>query len=241
MSLGKEVGKLYKTNKHGNVIILEYISSAEVKVKFVNTGFTTTTSMSNVRRGVVKDRLSPSVYGVGVIGTSTTKKDGIALTEYKIWNGMMRRCYNQKCKNLKSTYLNCSTSDNFKNFTFFEKWANLQVGFDKSFDLDKDILGCGSVYHEDICVFVPREINLLFTDRNKNAKGVSFNRQVGKFSSQICDGNGNRFLGYFENETVAKDVYTKEKIKRVEFLIEMYKERIDPRVCKKLSQLAEEL
>ena len=27
----------------------------------------------------------------------------------------------------------------------------------------------------------------------------------------------------------------------VEFLIEMYKERIDPRVCKKLSQLAEEL
>ena len=154
---------------------------------------------------------------------------------------MMRRCYNQKYKNLKPNYLNCSTSDNFKNFSFFKKWANLQVGFDKSFDLDKDILGCGSVYHEDICVFVPREINLLFTDRIKNAKGVSFNRQVGKFSSQICDGNGNRFLGYFENEAVAKDVYTKEKIKRVEFLIEMYKERIDPRVCKKLSQLAEVL
>ena len=241
MSLGKEVGKLYKTNKHGNVIILEYISSVEVKVKFVNTGFTTTTSMSSVRKGTVKDRLSPSVYGVGIIGTSTTKKDGKTLTEYKVWKRMMQRCYSQKHKTLYPAYLNCSTSDNFKNFTFFEKWANSQVGFDKNFDLDKDILGCGSVYHEDICVFVPREINLLFTERNKKAKGVSFIKKVGKFSSQICDGDGNRFLGYFENEAVAKDVYTKEKIKRVEFLIEMYKERIDPRVCKKLSQLAEEL
>ena len=76
---------------------------------------------------------------------------------------------------------------------------------------------------------------------NDTRASISFIKKVGKFSSQICDGDGNRFLGYFENEAVAKDVYTKEKIKRVEFLIEMYKERIDPRVCKKLSQLAEEL
>lgn len=83
-----------------------------------------------------------------------------------------------------------------------------------------------------VCHIVAREINLLFTKRSKKVKGVSFIKKVGKFSAQICDGDGNRFLGYFENESVAKKVYTDEKIKRIGFLIEMYKGCIDPRVCK---------
>lgn len=241
MPLNLDVGKIYKTDKYGDIIILEYNSCSDVKVRFVNTGFTIIASMSNIRKGNVKDRLSPTVYGVGVVGTSPTKEKGKTLVEYKVWKRMMQRCYSHKHKELNPAYLNCSTSDNFKNFTFFKEWANLQFGFDKNFDLDKDILGCGSVYHEDVCVFVPREINLLFTKRSKKVKGVSFIKKVGKFSAQICDGTGNRFLGYFENESVAKKVYTEEKVKRIGFLIEVYKGRIDPRVCKKLSQLAEEL
>ena len=87
------------------------------------------------------------------------------------------------------------------------------------------------------------EMNLILRrrQRSKKVKGVSFIKKVGKFSAQICDGGGNRFLGYFENESVAKKVYTDEKIKRIGFLIEMYKGCIDPRVCKKLSQLVEEI
>lgn len=235
------IGEVYGTINYGNIIIIEYNSYSNVLVRFTDTGFETKTSMSNIRKGNVKDRLSPSVYDVGIVGTSPTKKNGKTLLEYKIWKSVMQRCYSQSHKKLNPSYLNCRASENFKNFTFFREWATKQIGFDSKFDIDKDILGCGSVYSEDVCVFVPREINLVFTNRVKMAKGVCFDERLGKFAAQICDGGGNRRLGLFYNETEAELAYLKEKTKRIEFLAEKYKHSIDYRVYVKLLQLTKEI
>ena len=235
------IGEVYGTNNYGDIIIIEYNSYSDVLVRFIGTGFETKTNMSNIRKGNVKDRLSPSVYDVGIVGAAPTKQNGKTLLEYKIWKGVMQRCYSQSHKKLNPSYLNCIASENFKNFTFFSEWATKQIGFDSKFDIDKDILGCGSVYSEDVCVFVPREVNLVFTKRVKMAKGVCFDERLGKFAAQICDGGGNRRLGLFYNETEAKLAYLEEKTKRIEFLAEKYKHSIDYRVYIKLLQLTKEI
>ena len=144
------IGEVYGTNKYGNIIIIEYNSYSDVLVRFIDTGFETKTNMSNTRRGNVKDRFSPSVYDVGIVGTAPTKQNGKTLLEYKIWKRIMQRCYSQSHKELNRSYLNCRTSENFKNFTFFSEWVVAQIGFGGKFDIDKDILGCGIVTGKQI-------------------------------------------------------------------------------------------
>ena len=36
-------GQVYSSNNYGDVIILEYINSYNVKIRFINTGYVTTT------------------------------------------------------------------------------------------------------------------------------------------------------------------------------------------------------
>lgn len=241
MSLDKLTGNVFKSNKYGNMLVIEYISSEKVKVKFINTGYITYATMGNIKRDSVKDRFFPSVYGVGYVGDSKTKINGETLREYVIWKGFMKRCYDTTTKNIQPTYLNCQSSENFKNFTYFKNWCKEQVGFiNLEWDLDKDILGDGSIYHEDVCVFVPREINLIFNSDLSVLKGVTFNKQRDMFAAQICDGGGNRFLGYFENEKDARNNYLREKSKRISFLADKYRGCVDYRVYDKLISLKEE-
>ena len=55
------IGEVYRTNNYGNIIIIEYNSYSDVLVRFTDTGFETKTNMSDIRRGNVKDRLSPTI------------------------------------------------------------------------------------------------------------------------------------------------------------------------------------
>ena len=56
-------GDVFKTKSYGDLIITKYVNSKAVCVKFVVTGYETTTKASNVIAGSVKDRLLPTVHG----------------------------------------------------------------------------------------------------------------------------------------------------------------------------------
>ena len=92
----KYEGKIFKTIKYGDLIVTKYINNHNVCVKFINTNYETTAHICHIRNGLVKDRLFPSLHGVGVVGDASTTVDGIVLKECTLWRGVIGRCYNNE-------------------------------------------------------------------------------------------------------------------------------------------------
>ena len=234
-------GDVFKTKSYGDLIITKYVNSKAVCVKFVVTGYETTTKASNVIAGSVKDRLLPTVHGIGITGDSQVRVDGKHTKEYRLWNNMLKRCYSVGCQKVRPTYIDCSVSENFRYLQYFKEWCNNQIGFNsvdekgKPFALDKDILVKGNrVYNEDVCVFVPQEVNLLFTKRDKSRGeypiGVSFHKSRGMLTATL----NNKYLGYFNTAEQAFQVYKTAKEAYIKEVANKWKDKIDPRVYKAL-------
>ena len=123
-------GTLYDTNVSGQVEILSEPINGKVEVRFLNTGYTTTAYLSNIRAGTIRDKLMPTVYGVGVFGTKyPAKLNGVIQKEYSLWTDMLKRCYDAKEHARYSRYVGCTVSDNFRYYEYFYEWCNNQIGF----------------------------------------------------------------------------------------------------------------
>ena len=234
-------GDVFKTKSYGDLIVTKYINSKAVCVKFVVTGYETTTKASNVIAGSVKDGLLPTVHGIGITGDSQVRVDGKHTKEYRLWNNMLKRCYSVGCQKVRPTYIDCSVSENFRYLQYFKEWCNNQIGFNsvdekgKPFALDKDILVKGNrVYNEDVCVFVPQEVNLLFTKRDKSRGeypiGVSFHKSRGMLTATL----NNKYLGYFNTAEQAFQVYKTAKEAYIKEVANKWKDKIDPKVYEAL-------
>ncbi len=134
------------------------------------------------------------IFGKGVYVTGKYKatyrdSDGVQhnTKEYNKWYDMLRRCYSRN-RDKHASYMDCEVSENFLDFQFFAEWCNHQVGFDlEDCQLDKDILGCGKLYSEDNCCFVPRKINMLLASSRIDKElpiGVSIDRH-GNFVARL--------------------------------------------------------
>ena len=241
-------GDVFKTKSYGDLIITKYVNSKAVCVKFVVTGYETTTKASNVIAGSVKDRLLPTVHGIGITGDSQVRVDGKHTKEYRLWNNMLKRCYSVGCQKVRPTYIDCSVSENFRYLQYFKEWCNNQIGFNsvdekgKPFALDKDILVKGNrVYNEDVCVFVPQEVNLLFTKRDKSRGeypiGVSFHKSRGMLTATL----NNKYLGYFNTAEQAFQVYKTAKEAYIKEVANKWKDKIDPKVYEALMKYEVEI
>lgn len=232
-----EVGSLVKTNNFGYILITRYVSSREVYSKFIDTGYEVKTTMQQLLKGNINDRLKPTVFGVGVIGECLTVDScGNRLKEYQVWKGMLERCYSDKFQAKKPTYKGCIVSENFKYFPYFKEWCNKQIGFDQvGWHLDKDILSKGNkVYSEDTCCFVPQEINSLLVrsnaTRGKYPLGVSYLTRLGVFEASVSLGGRNKRIGRFYNAQEAFYAYKEVKESYIKEVANKWKYRIDPRV-----------
>ena len=232
-----EVGSLVKTNNFGYLLITRYVSSREVYSKFIDTGYEVKTTMQQLLKGNINDRLKPTVFGVGVIGECLTVDScGNRLKEYQVWKGMLERCYSDKFQAKKPTYKGCIVSENFVCYPYFKKWCNKQIGFDQvGWHLDKDILSKGNkVYSEDTCCFVPQEINSLLVrsnaTRGKYPLGVSYLTRLGMFEASVSLGGRNKRIGRFYNAQEAFYAYKEVKESYIKEVANKWKDRIDPRV-----------
>lgn len=182
------------------------------------------------------------VYGVGFNDrTRPAWVDGKSVKEYKLWQHMLERCFDEKYRNKYPTYKGCSVSNNFLNYTFFYDWCQEQIGFGKvddkgrSWCLDKDLLFAGNkLYSEAACVFVPQEINLFFIDsgaiRGNYPVGVCFDKKVGKFKAS-CSVNGKQqALGYFNTHEEAFVAYKAFKESLCKQLALKWQSEIDTRL-----------
>lgn len=188
-------GDIISTN-YGKCLIVKIVSYKEVKIKFIKTGYETTTRMTELKRGSIKDMLNPSVCGVGYLGKNFVKikKDNKKLFKktYQVWIDMIKRCYDIN----REGYISygkkgVKVSDRWLNFSKFYKDIQKLEGFNtddfinSKIFLDKDKLQINKphserIYSKDTCIFLSRRENNLLQD---------YTNQLIKFKVIFPDGH----------------------------------------------------
>ncbi len=243
------VGKVCKSLNSGDFKILKYNGSKDVEIQFLKTGYELVARLDHIRDGEIKDPYSPSVYGVGVLGTKyPSRVNGVHTKEYKLWTGMLERCYSDAPKKKNPTYIDCEVSDKFKNYEYFYEWCNKQIGFgNEGWQLDKDLLIKGNrVYSENTCVFLPKEINQLLVkctaSRGEYLIGVSWYKTRKAFVARVNKNKGeSKYLGLFNTEIEAFNAYKKAKESFVKEQAEKWKSQIDERAYNALMNYTVEI
>ena len=229
------VGKVYSSNNFGDFEIIEYNDWRNVKVRFKNSGYECKTTICNIRSGEVKDKNSPSVFGVGYIGTKypIVGSNNRLLSEYRIWHRMLRRCYCPKSHIKHPTYKDCTVSENFKSYEYFYEWCQNQIGFNNpNWELDKDLLIKGNkLYAEDTCIFLPKEINLCLNTNTLKGHlpvGVGLTKH-GKYFARISSKGKEIHLGIYETPEEAFLKYKANKESIFRELSDTWGSLLDPR------------
>ena len=247
------IGKVCKSKSSGDFKVLKYNNAKDVEIQFLKTGYETTVELGNIKKGDVKDPYSPSVYGVGILGTKhPSAVNGVKTKDYALWKSMLTRCYSDSYKKKHLTYQGCEVSENFKSYEYFYEWCNQQVGFDTDgngnpFHLDKDLLVKGNkIYSEDTCVFIPVEINSLLVKReNMRGKyliGVYWCNTKKVFVARVNKNKGKReWLGVFKTEIEAFKAYKQAKESFIKEQANKWKDKIDERAYEALMNYTVEI
>lgn len=173
------------------------------------------------------------------------KIDGkkVVRKEYNQWAGMINRAKGQKY------YEDVQLSELFKSYDLWCGWAKEQKGFlnteynGKIWSIDKDILGDGTIYSEDVCVFVPTEINNLVKGSGKtnlptgviSDGGNKSNPFTAKLNYLGVSFNG----GVYDSVERAHKVYLRFRKEMVKDIMEIYGDSVDERVYAKLLETCE--
>ena len=159
-----DTSKIYKSNNYGDFKIVNYSNSQNIEIEFISTGFKTTTRSSHVITGKVKDKLVPTVYGVGYMGEGgyIANKMGVITSGYSIWSTMLARCYCPKAQKKQPTYIGVTVCKDWHNFQNFSKWFD--ENHIEGFHMDKDINQRGAEgkeYSPKNCSFVSPKDNYI--------------------------------------------------------------------------------
>ena len=233
-------GKVYPSNRFGDVKILEYKNNKQVVIMFLNTGFITEESMGVIRSGHIRDSSLPTTCGFGYIDIEGVSIGRKATKEYQIWNNMINRCYNENLRHKNPTYKDCSVSEEWRYLSKFKEWCNKQIGFDNDgWNLDKDLLSkeC-KIYSEHTCVFVPPEINCALPTsasvRGSLPVGVIHSSNKTRYRARIQRGYKWESLGTYDTPEEAFYAYKPVKEAHIKSLAEKWKGKVDPRVYEAL-------
>jgi hypothetical protein len=169
--------------------------------------------------------------------------NGKNIKSYDCWRHMLERCYSTKYQIRRPTYIGCTVSNEWLQFSNFKKWYG--ENYREGFELDKDILFPGNkVYSKDTCVFVPQYLNSLLTDHGR-ARGdyplgitaLKPNTRIGRvnttFLAQCNDRYGNRLTKTFKTIEEASAWYsiTKTRIVAEQVQRALSESAIDQRVA----------
>lgn len=172
------------------------------------------------------------------------KVDGktVVRKEYNQWAGMFNRAKGQEY------YEDVKLSEMFKSYDLWCEWAKEQKGFmeldvnGRVWSIDKDIVGDGTIYSEDVCVFVPCVINNLFRGSKRKTTGyVGVFKESRKklFKAGITVDNKHHHLGYFETEIESHLEYLKARKVFADKLYTKYGDSVDCRVWDSLFKSCE--
>lgn len=156
-----DISKIYTSKNCGTFRVVNYANYYNVEIEFTLTGYRSVVSSGAVCLGKVKDRMTPSIYGVGFIGDGkySTKIKGRENKAYTTWRNMIARCYCSDRQDIQPTYKGCTVDKEWHNFQVFSEWYELN--YIAGQQLDKDIKVKGNkVYSAETCLFVSSRKNI---------------------------------------------------------------------------------
>lgn len=182
------------------------------------------------------------VCGVGLNDLTTHRiyTDGVPEYEYQLWHSMLVRCYSPKALSYNPTYQKCKVSQDLLVYSEFKEFIRGVFGFGmrdgegRRYQLDKDIVGDGSIYSKDTICFAPQQINKFLTKsdraRGEYPIGVSFDKRYGRYKSNIRFMKKPRHLGCFSSPEEAFFAYKSAKEGFAKDLAKDWAGKVDKRV-----------
>ncbi len=235
-------GEIGYNNFGSKMIIVEYRKAIDIDVYFPEYDWTAKNRVYDTfKKGTISCPYEKRYYGVGYIGEGKYKmsKNGKLTKCYNTWHDMLKRCYDKKLHKKHPTYKDCEVYNKWLNFQNFAKWYynNYYEIEGEEMCLDKDILYKGNkIYSPENCVFVPHNINVLFTKsdkaRGKYPIGVYYDKQHKKFVAQcrVYDFKENKSkiknLGLYNTPEEAFKVYKQFKENYIKQVADYYKGKI---------------
>lgn len=180
------------------------------------------------------------VQGRGINDATTpVVVDGKIITSYNVWSTMLSRCYAARYHKTRPTYVGCSVAKDWQLFSNFEKWFTEHYA--EGLSLDKDLLFPGNkVYGPDTCVFVTPALNGLLLDcgtrRGDSPLGVSFRKDLQKYTASVRVEGVLRYLGHFPTPLEAHQAWQLAKAAIIEAF-----PTTDPRIRAALDKRAAQL
>lgn len=169
------INSIHKNTQGQKFIVLERLDADHFVIKFLATGYVTTVHRVPLTKGSIRDRLAPTVCGVGIIGVEIDDPSVHFL--YDTWKEMLRRCYDSSRAYYK--YYGAKGVKVTDEWLYFPKFVedmmqkeNVEKLADKKvrsqYQLDKDILGNEGtpIYSNETTKIVTRAENM----RERNAR-----------------------------------------------------------------------
>lgn len=235
LSGGIQAGNVFRMKSYGELVILNVIDALNVCVRFLDTGWETTTEAGDIRKGSVKDRFKPIVYGLGFRGDNRVDYKGLDERKvYYAWHDMLRRC-NSPNDSQYFIYKDCSVDPAWFNYSEFARWYVSQVGHYEpnviNWQLDKDWRVPGNrVYSPEACYIVPLQINCLTTGlgprRNGLPHGLQLNQEGSYSITPRSQGAKKRIVFRYQTVREAQEAYWRLKIQNIRYAGNLYKRYI---------------
>ena len=169
------------------------------------------------------------VNGIGIndlefVAEPTIEGIRIKHPGYTSWKSMLYRCNDYDLVN-HPTYTGVICCDTWKYCSAFILWY--KENYIKGYALDKDLILLGNkMYHPNLCMYVPREVNAFLTSadaaRGEYPLGVNFNKANGKFRARVNKNGKSVSLGCFNNTTDAHKAWQIAKIEQAKHLMDKY-------------------
>lgn len=215
--------------------IIRYRNYSDMDILFDDGTIIKNISTKHFNDGLIKNPNFKSVYGVGYVGEGIYKPRENKKS-YNAWTNVLERCYSDKLKDKRKTYMECNLSDEWHNYQNFAKWYEENL-WDTNIctDVDKDILIKGNkLYSPDTCVLGRGQLNSLFikcnSARGKYPIGVSYHKRDSKYFSQCCYINEDnemkqKWLGYHSSSLDAFNAYKTFKESYIKQVADEYKSK----------------
>lgn len=235
-------GDFVINNKGCEGVVVKYLNASKILVEFLDENrYRNWFEARDIREGVFKNPFIPTVEGIGFIGDGVhnTRLNGKQCLVHKVWSDMFTRCYNKNTRKKWASYEGCTVHKEWHNFQNFAEWYKNHKFYNKGYHLDKDILVRGNrVYSPETCCLVPPVVNLsvgiMVNYKGEHDGGVSLDKRCNKYNSSISKFGKERYLGLYDNERDAFDVYNKAKKEYMRELAIAHKEAITSKVYEAL-------
>lgn len=132
---------------------------------------------------------------------------------------MIARCYSKNQGKYTPSYKGCSVCEEWLTFSNFKSWMETQDWEGK--ELDKDLLGDGTLYSPETCCFITKHMNLLLSSYPRS-KGFSFMKSKGKWRAYYNHPitRKHKHIGLYGTKEDAEKIAKIEKDKVYKYLVQ---------------------